>query len=73
MLALSLLLAFPLRILTCSLFRSDFSEYSGGGEDGNVRGTEGLALRVGVGEGVTSVEGVTSTNSASRYHFLRRV
>ena len=27
----------------------------------------------GVGMGVTSVEGVTSTSSASRYHFRRRV
>jgi hypothetical protein len=27
----------------------------------------------GVGMGVTSVEAVTSTSSASRYHFLRRV
>jgi hypothetical protein len=27
----------------------------------------------GVGEGVTSVDGVTSTSSASRHHFLRRV
>lgn len=30
-------------------------------------------LCLGVGTGVTSVEGVDSTSSASRYHFLRRV
>lgn len=34
---------------------------------------EGLVFRMGVGAGVTSVEGVTSTSSASLYHFLRRV
>lgn len=32
-----------------------------------------LLVRVGVGEGVISVEGETSTSSASRYHFRRRV
>lgn len=37
-----------------------------------VRAAEDEA-RVGVGEGVTSVLAVTSTSSASRYHFLRRV
>lgn len=31
------------------------------------------AFGTGVGGGVTSVEGETSTNSASRYHFRRRV
>ena len=35
--------------------------------------TELAMFLVGVGDGVTSVEGVTSTSSASRYHFLRRV
>ena len=34
-------------------------------------GIEGL--RLGEGKGVISVDGETSTNSASRYHFLRRV
>lgn len=29
--------------------------------------------RTGLGTGVGSVDGVTSTSSASRYHFLRRV
>ena len=33
----------------------------------------GLVSRVGVGEGVISVEGETSTSSASRYHLRRRV
>jgi len=33
----------------------------------------GLVSRVGVGEGVISVDGETSTSSASRYHFRRRV
>ena len=33
----------------------------------------GLVSRVGVGAGVISVEGETSTSSASRYHFRRRV
>jgi hypothetical protein len=32
-----------------------------------------MGSSLGVGIGVTSVEGVTSTSSASRYHFLRRV
>lgn len=35
-----------------------------------VRGGE---MERGVGEGVISVEGETSTSSASRYHFRRRV
>jgi hypothetical protein len=38
-----------------------------------VRVATGLVLRVGVGEGVISVLADTSTSSASRYHFLRRV
>ncbi len=38
-----------------------------------VRVVDGLVLRVGVGAGVISVEGETSTSSASLYHFLRRV
>ena len=33
----------------------------------------GLVSRVGVGAGVISVDGETSTSSASRYHFRRRV
>lgn len=33
----------------------------------------GLVSRVGVGDGVISVDGETSTSSASRYHFRRRV
>jgi hypothetical protein len=32
-----------------------------------------IGSRRGVGMGVTSVEGVISTSSASRYHFRRRV
>jgi hypothetical protein len=32
-----------------------------------------MGSRRGVGMGVTSVEGVISTSSASRYHFRRRV
>jgi hypothetical protein len=39
----------------------------------DVRVATGLVLRVGVGEGVISVLGDTSTSSASLYHFLRRV
>ena len=52
------------------------SAYSGGASDGlviEVRVVSGVELRVGVGEGVISVEGEISTNSASRYHFLLRV
>jgi hypothetical protein len=41
------------------------------GVDGSARSDTGSSF--GVGTGVTSVEGVTSTSSASRYHFLRRV
>jgi hypothetical protein len=37
------------------------------------RVVDGLVLRAGVGAGVISVEGETSTSSASLYHFLRRV
>lgn len=58
--------------------------YSGGGlvnggkeivlvEAVGVRVASGLVLRVGVGDGVISVEGDTSTSSASRYHLRRRV
>lgn len=40
----------------------------------DAKGVEAVAVfLVGVGEGVTSVEAVTSTSSASRYHFRRRV
>ena len=52
------------------------SAYSGGASEGlgmDVRDVSGVVLRVGVGEGVISVEGETSTSSASRYHFRRRV
>lgn len=35
--------------------------------------TSPIGFTLGVGDGVTSVDRVTSTNSASRYHFLRRV
>jgi hypothetical protein len=38
-----------------------------------VSGLGVLVARVGVGEGVISVDGETSTSSASRYHFRRRV
>lgn len=63
------------------LFSFSFSEsssYCGGGSadgavDTGVRVAVGLVLRVGVGEGVTSVLADTSTSSASLYHFLRRV
>jgi hypothetical protein len=52
------------------------SAYSGGASEGlvmDVRVVSGVLLRVGVGDGVISVEGEISTSSASRYHFLRRV
>ena len=41
------------------------------GSRGSAESSAGLYL--GVGTGVISVEGVTSTSSASRYHFRRRV
>lgn len=41
------------------------------GSEGSGLSTTGSSF--GVGMGVTSVLGVTSTSSASRYHFLRRV
>lgn len=43
----------------------------GVGVDGSAESATGSSL--GVGMGVTSVDGVTSTSSASRYHFRRRV
>jgi hypothetical protein len=52
------------------------SAYSGGASEGlvmDVRAVSGEVLRVGVGEGVTSVDEDISTSSASRYHFLRLV
>ena len=52
------------------------SAYSGGRSDCDVTGlriSSGVVLRVGVGDGVTSVLGVISTSSASLYHFLRLV
>jgi hypothetical protein len=51
-------------------------EWEGRFEDGvGVEGstTSAIGSRRGVGMGVMSVEGVTSTSSASRYHFRRRV
>lgn len=51
----------------------DGKEVDGKEVDGKEEGREVLLLRVGVGEGVTSVEGEISTSSASRYHFRRRV
>jgi hypothetical protein len=73
-LALSLL---DLSLLMLSLMLI-LSVYSGGGsaktaEIGVWVGVSGLLLRVGVGEGVISVEGETSTSSASRYHLRRLV
>ena len=52
--------------------------YSGARSSGCVdstsdNATSPIGFTLGVGDGVTSVDGVTSTNSASRYHFLRRV
>lgn len=52
------------------------SAYSGGASEGlvmEVRAVSGVVLRVGVGEGVISVDGEISTSSPSRYHFLRLV
>jgi hypothetical protein len=52
------------------------SAYSGGASEGlvmDVRAVSGELLRVGVGDGVISVEEEISTSSASRYHFRRRV
>lgn len=52
------------------------SAYSGGASEGlvmDVRAVSGVVLRVGVGEGVISVDAEISTSSASRYHFLRLV
>lgn len=48
-----------------------FALEAGVGVDGTAESATGSSF--GVGMGVTSVEGVTSTSSASRYHFLRRV
>ena len=36
-------------------------------------GVSAMGSSLGVGMGVMSVDGVTSTSSASRYHFRRRV
>lgn len=67
----------PLLLL---LFILELSEYSRGGvleeekEDKRVRAdVESRLSWVGVGEGVISVLELTSTSSASRYHFRRRV
>ena len=52
------------------------SAYSGGASEElvmDLRVISGVVLRVGVGEGVISVDGEISTSSASRYHFLRLV
>jgi hypothetical protein len=74
-LALSLL---DLSLLDLSLLMLILSVYSGGGSAKTAAigvrvGVSGLLLRVGVGEGVISVEGETSTSSASRYHLRRLV
>ena len=61
----------PLPPVLCTL-----SEYSGGPSEGpliDVRPVSSEVFRVGVGDGVISVDGDISTNSASRYHFLRLV
>jgi hypothetical protein len=56
----------------------DFDGFEDFGFVVELEGSEGSGLSAtgssfGVGIGVTSVLGVTSTSSASRYHFLRRV
>ena len=62
-----------LLILALSVYSGLFCKGSeSGGAEIGICCTPGLS-RVGVGEGVISVEGETSTSSASRYHFRRRV
>lgn len=66
----------PLLILALSTYSGRDSVKDGGGivvARVGVCCAPGLVSRVGVGAGVISVEGETSTNSASRYHFRRRV
>lgn len=66
----------PLLILALSVYSGKGSVNDGeeiGVPEIGVCCAPGLVSRVGVGEGVISVEGEISTNSASRYHFLRRV
>jgi hypothetical protein len=80
---LELSLLFMLSALDLPLLILALSVYSGllsGNEGVDVGAGEicvccapGLVSRVGVGEGVISVEGETSTSSASRYHLRRRV
>jgi hypothetical protein len=63
----------PLLILALSVYSGLSCKGSeSGGAEIVVCCAPGLS-RVGVGEGVISVEGETSTSSASRYHFRRRV
>lgn len=68
---LALFVLFALFVLSKLL---TLSAYSGGGGSevvvAGVRKTSELELSVGVGEGVISVLGDTSTSSASLYHFL---
>jgi hypothetical protein len=83
LLVLELSLLFVLSALDLLLLILALSMYSGicsVNEGVNVSGAEigvlcapGLVSRVGVGEGVISVEAETSTSSASRYHLRRRV
>ncbi len=66
----------PLLILALSTHSGRGSVKDGGGivvDKVGVCCAPGLVSRVGVGAGVISVEGETSTSSASRYHFRRRV
>ncbi len=66
----------PLLILALSAYSGRGSVKDGGGivvAKVGVCCAPGLVSRVGVGAGVISVEGETSTSSASRYHFRRRV
>jgi hypothetical protein len=67
---------FPLLILALSMYSGMCSVNEGevvGIAEIGVCCDPGLVSRVGVGEGVISVEGETSTSSASRYHLRRRV
>jgi hypothetical protein len=66
----------PLLILALSVYSGTGSVNDGveiGVAEVGVCCAPGLVSRVGVGEGVISVEGEISTNSASRYHLRRRV
>jgi len=57
-------------LLVLALSSATVSVYFGGDSFGIM---EAVVLCVGVTDGVTSVLAVTSTSSASRYHFRRRV